>query len=510
MKIIIISKNKNNIQLIKSAFNLNDAEFFVSSSNPNNLARYERIYTDIIFDFNLKQNQKLYFFMTTEMSKLKYQTDVRNFSLFQRNLLISHKILIDNSKDLESLSANSMIYDLICEKIIFSDSSIKSFETNNLRKILIYGGILSKNGITYSLINKMEHLSTDEKKLFYIWVPLNNISQNNKFIKKLIEIGINIIFTPKHLTELEKPKSWIRWWSLKSVQVSNKYFALESQYAFNKTFFNVAIHYSGISYYNGEILLRTNSVTNIIYFHNDVFFEKANRKRLVRIKKILYKYDELIFISPLSRESFINLFPRAKDKKCLINENTVRQDFETNVLRPIKNIEKTITILNISRDSTDKRLDKLITIFDLLSQNFPDYTYKLTILLTRTYGGKTTFAKELNKSKYKKNITIYKDVDVKQFMLKSDILLITSDYENGPLVALEAASLGVNFISNNVSGPKYLNKKYNLGKIVDLKELNNNVIGEIHNYILNNERPRFNLVNYNLSSMIQFKKTWCK
>ncbi len=112
-------------------------------------------------------------------------------------------------------------------------------------------------------------------------------------------------------------------------------------------------------------------------------------------------------------------------------------------------------IIAVGRIEEIKRFDLIIKAFGSIENTYPDW--KLRIV-----GIGTCFDRLVNESKEYKNIVFLgQRVDIKELMLDSSFLVISSQYEGFPLVALEALECGLPIVSTDLPAIKHITKGYN-------------------------------------------------
>lgn len=200
---------------------------------------------------------------------------------------------------------------------------------NNKEKILIYTGGMQNNGITSSLLNLLKNI--DYQK-YDVTCFMGNPNTREKLANvDKIPKECHLIFKPGYaILTPEENKTLRNITSKKNVDNINselfpwKGFEREANRIFSNNEFNVAIDFSGYSFYWTKYILSSNSKKKICYMHSDM---NADRQKIVNGKQVHYKslgqlfsvynrFDMLLAVSPVmadvNKNSLINFIPEEK------------------------------------------------------------------------------------------------------------------------------------------------------------------------------------------------------
>ena len=189
---------------------------------------------------------------------------------------------------------------------------------NKKKKLLIYPGGMRDNGITSSFINLLNNIDY-EKYDVTIFLDSkinsevnNNLKKINNNVRPLFKFGIDI------LTKSEK---------LRNQQISNDGLAVNKRNQYpqegykremNRLManleFDVAIDFSGYSYFWARHILAANAEKHVIFMHNDLMEDsmkiingkQPHSKTLPVLFSIYYQFDRILSVSPMTRDVNMN------------------------------------------------------------------------------------------------------------------------------------------------------------------------------------------------------------
>lgn len=355
-----------------------------------------------------------------------------------------------------------------------------------MKKILFSAVSLDVGGIETALIALINYLS--------------NVEENNEYkydvtlvLEKKQGLFIDILDKKIHIQEY-KPNS------NKNVLI-RKMINLIKQIKFKlkyKNSFDFSVSYATYSI-PGSFVARNASKNSTLWCHMDYLSQFKNNKDMVRsfFNKIKYdKFNNLVFVSKKSMETFLEVFPYMKEKVYHINnfidadkiENQSKISIEENL-----NILNDPIFINIGRhDEEQKKISRIIEACKILR----DKNLKFKVLLIGD--GKDS-------NYYRKLVDEYKLNDIILFLgqkknpypyLKlANYFLLTSDYEGSPVVFTEAMVLNKPIITTNVSGSEQIENKY--GIVVE-KDINK-IADKMKDFIVDGYiiKEKFNAIEYN-------------
>ena len=206
--------------------------------------------------------------------------------------------------------------------------------------------------------------------------------------------------------------------------------------------------------YPASFVARKASKNSALWVHNDYmnFYEKDILKYKEFFNKLkVEKFKKIIFVSENDKNTFIEHF-KEYENKCIECNNLIDYDkIREKAKEEIIDFEKggITTFINIGRhDEKQKRLSRIINSTKKLNEE----GYKFKVLFI---GDGQDFENYKNQAKDLTNIIF---LGAKQnpypYLNKSDVLLMSSDYEGYPVVFIESRILGKPIITTNVSDSK--------------------------------------------------------
>ena len=177
-------------------------------------------------------------------------------------------------------------------------------------------------------------------------------------------------------------------------------------------------------------------------FHSSRFFYNKNKNWKQKLDKAFEYYDNLIVLNPDEKEYYSNI------NISIIPNFTDFESFE------IKSIKKEKTIIAAGRIAPVKQFDELIKIWNLISNDFPEWKIKI-------FGnGEPELIKSLNNLivllNLKNSVFILPATpDIELEMQKASIYAMMSETECFPMVLLEAQASRLPIVSYNCpNGPR--------------------------------------------------------
>ncbi|UDM73823.1 CDP-glycerol glycerophosphotransferase family protein [Vagococcus fluvialis] len=195
------------------------------------------------------------------------------------------------------------------------DENITIYDVNsNKKKLLIYPGGMVNNGITSSFLNLIDNIDYEKYDVTVIANSNNNIEINNnlkkmnKNVRPLFRFGMNILS--------EKDTKIDKVFNAKGIKPSErdkypeKSYKREMNRLTGNIEFDVAIDFSGYSYYWARHILSTNANKYVIFMHNDlkedsqkvINGKQLRKQNLEALFTIYYKFDKILSVSPMTRD----------------------------------------------------------------------------------------------------------------------------------------------------------------------------------------------------------------
>lgn len=261
-----------------------------------------------------------------------------------------------------------------------SDQVLKNFNTGK-KKILIYRGPLTENGITHSVLNLLNVIDYDKYDItFYVSkhkekASKEKINSINPNVRTLVRVGtwngtlkesIHNELVLKNGIYKEKYKKMIPW----------TMFEREYKRCFGDTKFDYVIDFSGYSPFFSLILLAAKGAKKIVWQHNDIKLEQAKIVKGVQVHKFtlgtmisLYPlFDEIVSCSKeVMRINHKNVATNeTKDSfryaKNVINFSKIYDCISSSNIVNINDVPYIIKNANKNENGSFKRLDLMETI----------------------------------------------------------------------------------------------------------------------------------------------------
>lgn len=199
---------------------------------------------------------------------------------------------------------------------IFKDQAAGSGKvvklTNTKEKVLIYTGGMQNNGITSSLLNLLKNIDYDSYEVTcFMGNPntkekLENVNRIPKQCHLIFKPGYAIL-TPEESKNLRKITSQNNVDRIDSSMLPWEGFRREANRIFSNSKFDVAIDFSGYSFYWAKYILSSDSKKKICYMHSDM---DADRQKIVNGRQVHFKtlgqlfsvydrFDMLLAVSPV-------------------------------------------------------------------------------------------------------------------------------------------------------------------------------------------------------------------
>lgn len=365
---------------------------------------------------------------------------------------------------------------------------------NGKENVLIYTGVLQKNGMTTALKNLVNTLDADERNYvltFYAAKTNANKLLINEFQKGVMYMPMQ---GPKNLTIREAVMQVLYYMDiLPSVtgRVLDSIYKRELDRLYPGIHFDHAIHFTGYERHIMQLLGRLDC-KKYIWVHNNMYKE-AKTKKNFHINSIKYAYenfDKIVVVRDTMGEELKSFMSEQElSKICVVhNQNDVgtilakadrdvefQEDTYCNVtLEKLNKIlaDKTINkFINIARFSKEKGIDRLITAFDKYRREYDNSAW---LIIIGGYGYEFESIKSMlvdeEENIITPNIILIKSImNPYPVLKKCDAFVLSSFYEGLPMTIIEALILDVPVISTDITGPReFLSAGY--GRLVDNSE----------------------------------------
>lgn len=226
------------------------------------------------------------------------------------------------------------------------------------KKLLFYPGGMRNNGITSSFLNLLNNINYNEYDVTVILNSNNNreINRNlelmNSNVRPLFRFGIDILTRQEKLINRKFSENGVPY------DKRNEYpaqgYSREMNRLTSNLKFDVAIDFSGYSYFWGRHILGASADKYLVFMHNDLSADsmrEINGKRpmfkdLNSLFSVYYKFDRLLSVSPMTRDVNSEKLSKfvEKDKMSYVF-NTINIE---NILNPEEN-KSTPSPLSIKR-----------------------------------------------------------------------------------------------------------------------------------------------------------------
>lgn len=227
-----------------------------------------------------------------------------------------------------------------------------------------------------------------------------------------------------------------------------------------------------ISFLEGEstqfISKRKNKAKKIAWIHTDLANHRVLSKKVER--KIYEAMDEIICVSNDCKNNFLQIYPEFIEKIKVVYNLIPKNDIIEKSLElgeVIKENKKT-TIISVGRLVNAKGYDILLKAHKKNLELGMDYNLKII--------GEGSLRDSL--LQYIKQNKIENNTEILGFkenpypiIKRADIFVVSSRYEGFSLVLAEALVLGLPIISTNCVGPRELLKNGEIGKIVEIEDV---------------------------------------
>lgn len=257
---------------------------------------------------------------------------------------------------------------------------------------------------------------------------------------------------------------------------------------------------------SGAFVARTASKNSYLWGHADyltLFKNNIDEMKKFFKEKKYNKFKNIIFVSKEGKDTFVSVFPDAKNKTIVCNNIINNQQIIELADKEIElKKEEIITFLNVGRhDERQKRLSKLIEAAEKLKKD----GLKFRILFVGDGQDCNSYKEMVKKKKLEETIIFLgKKKNPYPYYKISDCVVLTSDYEGYPVVFLESMILKKPIITTNVSDFEQIQSKYG---IVTSKDVNDIYIA-MKNFIQNGFqlKEEFDYQKYNEKTIKNLEK----
>ena len=222
--------------------------------------------------------------------------------------------------------------------------------------------------------------------------------------------------------------------------------------------------------YSSSFVARNASKNSCLWVHNDYFnFFNQNIKKYKDFFKKLKTdtFKKIVFVSKNDLDTFLKIYPENKSK-CIYCNNLI--DYKRIIekskeeIKDFKEKSDIFTFINIGRhDEKQKRLSRIIN----ASKRLHEEGYKFKVIFVGD-GLDSKMYQELAKED-SEIMFLGAKKNPYPYLLKSDCLIMSSDYEGYPVVFVESKILGKPIITTEVSDAKEdIKNKY--GIVVEKSE----------------------------------------
>jgi glycosyltransferase involved in cell wall biosynthesis len=257
-----------------------------------------------------------------------------------------------------------------------------------------------------------------------------------------------------------------------------------------------------------SFMARTCSKNNAIWGHADYLSLYNNDKKQMKTffdKRKIKKFKKIIFVSQEGKDSFIEVYPKLKDRviTCnnLVNDKRILNQAE----EPVKDLKKenVVTFLNVGRhDERQKKLTRIIYAAEQLKKD----NKKFRIIFIGDGPDTNLYKEEVKNKKLEHEIVFLgRKKNPYPYYKLCDCVVLSSDYEGYPVVYLESFILNKPIITTNVSDSEqiegqgivvekdeaeiykamkdFIENGYQITKQFDAKDYNNNIFNKLQEII---------------------------
>lgn len=328
-----------------------------------------------------------------------------------------------------------------------TDNIIKIIENFiDSKKILFAAYSLDIGGIETALVSLLNKLQTKGYELTLVLeqkqgIFLNELNKNIKIIEYTPNCDKNIL--KRKIKNLKQ-----------RIQFIKKY---KNKFDFSASFATYSISSSFVS--------RTASKNNALWGHADylTLFNNNEQEMKKFFKQRKYKkFKHIIFVSEEGKNSFLEVFPKMKNKTIMCNNVINNKKIEKLADEKIEmqKDNEIVTFLNVGRhDERQKKLTRIIEASEKLKKE----NFKFKVLFVGDGPDSKLYKQQVKDKKLEENIIFLgRKQNPYPYFKISDCVILTSDYEGYPVVFLESLILNKPIITTKVSDYKDIEGKYGL------------------------------------------------
>ncbi len=215
-------------------------------------------------------------------------------------------------------------------------------------------------------------------------------------------------------------------------------------------------------------IARIASKNNSIYIHSDYKQLYKNYKDFKNFfdKRNISQFRKIIFVSNESKESFLTIYDKLKNKTEVINNFVDIQKIKALSQEKIntkKNPNKKLFVFIGRLDDTSKKVKRAISIAKEIEE--------IELWIIGDGPDKKMYEDYTKKCKVEDRVTFLgRKINPYPYMLQADFIILTSDYEGFPVVYLEAIILNKNIITTIAVSDEYIRIGQNYGYIISKDE----------------------------------------
>ncbi|MGF2142519.1 CDP-glycerol glycerophosphotransferase family protein [Vagococcus fluvialis] len=237
---------------------------------------------------------------------------IENIAENKKNYQSKYDHLAKKMVEYEDGNVTKKYIDYIFKGIKQEKLLIKKVDSNK-KKIIIYPGGMKNNGITSSLLNLVNNIDYDKFDVTIVTNSSRNQEINNNLkalnpnARVLFRFGVNILTKQERKIDKKFMENGV------SFDNRRNYPTLGYQREMNRIVsnlsFDVAIDFSGYSYFWGRHILATKSKKYVAFMHNDLMSDSLReingktpmKNDLHGLFSIYYKFDKLLSVSPMTQ-----------------------------------------------------------------------------------------------------------------------------------------------------------------------------------------------------------------
>ena len=319
-----------------------------------------------------------------------------------------------------------------------------------MKKLLFSAVTLDVGGIETALVTLLNYLASEKLNNKYKYEITLVLEKKQGLFLDVLDKNIKIIkYTPNNnkIVLLRKGVNLVKQQIFK-IKHKNKY-------DFSCSF---------ATYSNpGAFIARNASKNSCLWCHMNYLSMFNNDKEKVKEffdEKNYKEFKNIVFVSQESKDTFLQVFPKEKDKTIYINNlidyNKILKSASEEVA-DVKKDEEVVTFINVGRhDEEQKKLSRIIKASKMLKEN----NKKFKVIFIGD-GKDTNFYKDLVKKYNLENEILFlgRKKNPYPYFKLSDCTILTSDYEGYPVVFVESMILNKPIITTKVSGVEAVKKE---------------------------------------------------